>query len=257
LLDSRDQAGTASAILVNEALVRQFLSGQDAIGKFITLGGSNKYQVAGVVGDVKQSGLIQASRPEMYWPYTQSPDTGLTSNVSLVVRANAEPAGLTSAIRNAVLTVDPGQPIHNVQTMEEVIATSVSDRRLNTLLLTLFAGIALTLALIGVYSVMSYLVVQNTREIGIRIALGAQVRDVLRLVVGQGMLLTSIGIVIGIALSFALTRLMEGLLFGVAATDAMVFVTAPIILIFVALLACLIPAWRASKVDPILALRYE
>ncbi|HMZ20580.1 MAG TPA: FtsX-like permease family protein, partial [Blastocatellia bacterium] len=119
------------------------------------------------------------------------------------------------------------------------------------------AGIALTLALIGVYSVMSYLVVQNTREIGIRIALGAQVRDVLRLVVGQGMLLTAAGVGIGIGLSFGLTRLMEGLLFGVTATDTMVFASAPVILIIVALLACLIPAWRATKVDPILALRHE
>ncbi len=257
LIDSRDQAGTASAIVVNEALVKHFLAGQDAIGKFVTLGSQNKYQIAGVVGDVRQSGLVQVSRPEIYWPYTQSPDTGLTGNVSLVVRASAQPAALTSAVRDAVLAVDPAQPLHNVKTMEEVVAESVSDRRLNTLLLTLFAGIALTLALIGVYSVMSYLVVQNTREIGIRIALGAQMRDVLRLVVGQGMLLTGIGIGIGIGLAFGLTRLMEGLLFGVTATDTMVFATAPVILIAVALLACLIPAWRATKVDPILALRYE
>lgn len=257
LIDNRDQATTASVIVVNEALVHQFLSGQDPIGKSITLGSPNKYQIVGVVGSVKQSGLVQASRPEMYWPYTQSPDTGLTSSVALVVRATGDPAGLTSAVRNAVLSVDPGQPIHNVQTMDEVIANSVSDRRLNTLLLTLFAGIALSLAMIGVYSVMSYLVVQNTREIGIRIALGAQVRDVLRLVVGQGMVLASIGVGIGLALSFALTRLMEGLLFGVAATDVMVFTSAPLLLLVVALFACYLPAWRATKVDPIFALRYE
>lgn len=257
LIDNRDQADTAPSIVVNEALVRHFLSGQDPLGKFVTLGGPNKYQIVGVVGDVKQSGLVQPTRPEIYWPYTQCPDTGLTSNVALVVRATMNPSALTSAVRNAVLSVDPGQPIHNVKTMEEVIADSVSDRRLNTLLLALFAGIALSLALIGVYSVMSYLVVQNTREIGIRIALGAQVRDVLRLVVGQGMVLAGIGVGIGLALAFALTRLMEGLLFGVAATDLVVFLSAPLILLIVALFACYLPAWRATKVDPILALRYE
>ncbi|HMZ21724.1 MAG TPA: ABC transporter permease, partial [Blastocatellia bacterium] len=133
LIDNRDQAGTPSAIVVNEALVKHFLAGQDAPGKFVTLGGQNKYQIVGVVGDVRQSGLTQVTRPEIYWPYTQSPDTGLTGNVSLVVRANAQPAALTSAVRNAVLAVDPAQPIHNVKTMEEVVAEHVSDRRLNTL----------------------------------------------------------------------------------------------------------------------------
>ncbi|MEP7342879.1 MAG: ABC transporter permease [Acidobacteriota bacterium] len=257
LLDSRDQPDTAPSVTVNQTFVRSFLADQDPIGKTVRRGGDAKYQIVGVVGDVKQAGLARESRPEMYWAYPQSPDTGLTSNVGLVVRATANPAALTSAVRNAVLAVDPGQPIHNVQTMEEVIADSVSDRRLNTLLLTLFAGVALALALIGVYSVMSYLVVQNTREIGIRIALGAQVRDVLRLVIGQGMLLTLIGIGIGVALSLALTRLMTTLLYGVTATDPLVFVAAPLILVAVALLACFIPAWRATKVDPILALRYE
>jgi putative ABC transport system permease protein len=260
MLDERDQSDTALSLLVNETVVRRLFSGQppltDAIGKYVTVNNS-KYQIVGVVGDVKQSGLVQPTRPEIYWPYPQSPDTGLTGSVALAVRATGEPTALTAAVRNAVLAVDPAQPIHNVKAMEEVIADSVSDRRLNTLLLTLFAAVALLLALIGVYSVMSYLVAQNTREIGIRIALGAQVRDVLRLVVGQGMVLTLIGIAMGIALSFALTRLMDTLLFGVTATDPTVFVAAPLIILVVALLACHIPAWRATKVDPILALRYE
>lgn len=256
LLDNRDQETTAPSIVVNQTLVRQYLPGQDAVGKFVVLD-NTKYQIVGVVGDVRQSGLTQGACAEIYWPYTQSPDTGLTKTVGLAVRAAGNPAGLTSAVRNAVLSVDPGQPIHNVKTMEEVVADSVADRRLNTLLLSIFAAIALTLALIGVYSVMSYLVAQNTREIGIRIALGAQMRDVLRLVVGQGMVLVAIGVVIGITLAFALTRLMETLLFGVTATDPLTFAASPLIIAAVALLACLVPAFRATKVDPMVTLRYE
>jgi putative ABC transport system permease protein len=257
LLNNSDQAGTLQSVLINETMARQFFPDQDAVGKFIIIGDSDKYQIVGIVGDVKQSGLTQASRPEMYWPYTQSPDTSLTINVSLVVRTGAAPTELTSAIRNAVLAVDPAQPIYNVQTMEEVIAASVSDRRLNTLLLTLFAGIALILALIGVYSVMSYMVVQNTREIGIRMALGARAQDILRLVIGQGAVLTSIGISIGIGLSLGLTRMLESLLYNISSTDPLTFVMTPVLLLSVAFLACWIPARRATRVDPMIALRQE
>jgi putative ABC transport system permease protein len=257
LLNNSDQAGTLQSVLINETMARQFFPDQDAVGKFIIIGDSDKYQIVGIVGDVKQSGLTQASRPEMYWPYTQSPDTSLTINVSLVVRTGAAPTELTSAIRNAVLAVDPAQPIYNVQTMEEVIAASVSDRRLNTLLLTLFAGIALILALIGVYSVMSYMVVQNTREIAIRMALGARAQDILRLVIGQGAVLTSIGISIGIGLSLGLTRMLESLLYNISSTDPLTFVMTPVLLLSVAFLACWIPARRATRVDPMIALRQE
>jgi putative ABC transport system permease protein len=257
LLNNNDQAGTSSSILINEALVRQFFADQDAVGKFISRGGTDKYQIVGIVGDVKQSGLTQATRPEIYWPYTQSPDTGLSGSVSLVVRTVGAPTALTSAIRNAVLAVDPAQPIYNVQTMEEVIAASVSDRRLNTLLLGLFAGIALTLALIGVYSVMSYMVVQHTREIGIRMALGARARDVLQLVIGQGAVLAILGISIGIGLSLMLTRLLGSLLYNISPTDPLTFVLTPVLLLSVAFLACWIPARRATKVDPMIALRQE
>jgi putative ABC transport system permease protein len=257
LLNNNDQAGTSSSILINEALVRQFFADQDAVGKFISRGGTDKYQIVGIVGDVKQSGLTQATRPEIYWPYTQSPDTGLSGSVSLVVRTVGAPTALTSAIRNAVLAVDPAQPIYNVQTMEEVIAASVSDRRLNTLLLGLFAGIALTLALIGVYSVMSYMVVQHTREIGIRMALGARARDVLQLVIAQGAVLAILGIGIGIGLSLMLTRLLGSLLYNISPNDPLTFVLTPMLLLSVAFLACWIPARRATKVDPMIALRQE
>lgn len=255
-LDERDQAQTAPSIMINETTARIYSPGQDPIGKTAIVDGS-KFTIVGVAADVKQAGLTQAARPEIYWTYQQTPYDGLISNVSLVVRAKGDSTALAGVVRSAVLAVDPAQPIHQVKTMEQVVADSVSDRRLNTILLSLFAGVALALALVGVYSVMSYLVIQNTREIGVRIALGARRADVLRMVVGRGFKLTLIGTTLGVAASIGLTRLMTTFLYGVAATDLVSFIAAPLILITVALLACFIPAWRASKVDPIIALRYE
>jgi putative ABC transport system permease protein len=177
--------------------------------------------------------------------------------MSLVVRAAADPEALVSAVRNAVREIDPAQPLFNVKTMEAVVADSVSDRRLNMLLLGIFAAVALTLAMIGIYSVMSYTVSQHTREIGIRMALGAQPMDVLKLVVGQGMGLTLVGVGIGVAGAFGLTRLMATLLYGVTATDPLTFALVSALLMVVALLACCVPARRATKVDPMVALRTE
>ena len=256
LVDERDQEQAAPVALVNQTFVRQLVNDQEPLGKFVRMG-NTKYQIVGVVADVRQSGLLQPARSEMYWHYAQVPAKDLRSSVSLVARATAEPTALTAAIRREVLAIDPGQPIHNVKTMEEVIADSVADRRLNMLLLGLFAAVALALALIGVYSVMSYQVAQHTREIGIRLALGAQTRDVLKLVLGQGLLLTTVGIVVGLSGAFGLTRLMENLLYGVKATDGLVFSVVPLLLVLIALLACCIPARRAAKVDPLVALRYE
>jgi putative ABC transport system permease protein len=255
-VDEHDQESAAPVVVVNQTFVKQLLNDQDALGKFVKLD-STKYQIVGVVADVRQSGLLQPARPEMFWPYPQVPYKDLRSSVSLVVRAAAEPTALAAAIRREVLAIDPGQPVHNVKTMEEVIADSVADRRLNMLLLGVFAAVALVLALIGVYSVMSYQVAQHTREIGIRIALGAQTRDVLKLVLAQGMLLTAAGVAIGVGGAFSLTRLMENLLYGVKATDALIFSAVPLLLVLIALLACCIPARRAARVDPLIALRYE
>jgi putative ABC transport system permease protein len=255
-VNERDQAGTAPVVVVNQTFVKQLLNDQDALGKFVVLD-NTKYQIVGVVGDVRQSGLTRTARPEMFWHYPQVPYTDLRSSVSLVARTATEPTSVVAAIRREVQAIDPGQPIHNVKTMNEVVADSVADRRLNMLLLGVFAAVALVLALVGVYSVMSYQVAQHTREIGIRIALGAQTRDVLKLVLGQGLLLTLAGIAIGIGGAFALTRLMENLLYGVQATDTLVFSTVPLLLILIALLACCIPARRAARVDPLIALRYE
>jgi len=213
--------------------------------------------VVGVVGDVRQSGVTQAVRAEVFVPVAQATWTPLAQTMSLVVRADAEPEALISAVRNAVREIDPAQPVFNVKTMEAVLADSVADRRLNMQLLGIFAAVALTLAVIGIYSVMSYTVSQHTREIGIRMALGARPLDVLKLVVGQGMGLTLVGVGLGLAGAFGLTRLMSTLLYGVEATDPLMFAAVSALLVIVSLLACYVPARRATKVDPTVALRTE
>ena len=188
-----------------------------------------------------------------YWPHPELTYSGMT----LVLRAQGEPTAIANAARNVIRTLDPEQPVADVRPMESLIGTSVARARFNTLLLTIFAVVALLLASLGIYGVVAYSVAQRTREIGVRMALGARRMDVLRLVVRRGMTLALGGVAIGVAASFALTRLMETLLFNVSATDPLTFAGIPLLLIFVALLACLIPARRAAKVDPMVALRYE
>ncbi|HKY04372.1 MAG TPA: ABC transporter permease [Blastocatellia bacterium] len=254
--NAQDQPNTEPVILINQTLARRYMEGEDPIGKRIRIGGQSR-TVIGMVGDVKQSGLTGPARPEIYVPYTQGLSPDWMRDMTLVVRATSDPTLLTNAVRDEVLGVDPAQPIYNVKTMEQVISDSFSYQRLNTLLLSIFAGVALLLAVIGIYSVMSYTVTQNTREIGLRMALGAQQKDVLKLIVGQGLMLTLIGVGVGLAASFALTHLMASLLFGVTATDPLTFAAVSLLLIIVAVLACFIPARRATRVDPMVALRYE
>jgi putative ABC transport system permease protein len=254
---AQDQSNSEPVVIVNQTLARRFMPGQDPIGKRIRSVGNNWRTVVGVVGDVRQSGVTQAARAEIFVPFTQAIWTPLTQTMSLAVRADAEPEALISAVRNAVREVDPAQPVFNVKTMEAVVADSVADRRLNMLLLGIFAAVALSLAVIGIYSVMSYTVSQSTREIGVRMALGARPLDVLKLVVGQGMGLTLVGVGLGLAGAFGLTRLMATLLYGVAATDLLTFAAVSALLAAVSLLACYVPARRATKVDPIVALRTE
>ncbi len=254
---TQDQSISAPVVIINRTLGQRYLPNQDPIGQRIRVIGNDWRTVVGVVGDVRQSSVTQAARAEVFIPVTQALYTPFTQTMSLAVRTDAEPMTLVTAVRNAVREIDPAQPVFNVKTMEAVVADSVSDRRLNMLLLGIFAAVAMTLAVIGIYSVMSYTVSQHTREIGIRMALGARPLDVLKLMVGQGMVLTLVGVGIGVAAAFALTRLMATLLYGVKATDPLTFVVVPALLVIVALLACYVPARRATKVDPMIALRYE
>ncbi|HEX8140432.1 MAG TPA: ABC transporter permease [Pyrinomonadaceae bacterium] len=252
--DERDREGARGVVIVNQTFVNKYLTGQDALGKRIKPG-REWVEIVGVVGDVKQSGLTRPVMQELFMPYEQA--ASYTQSMTLVVRGAQDPEGLIPEIRREVLAVDPNLPVYNVQTMETVITKSVSERRMNMLLLTIFAGVAMLLSMVGIYSVMSYTVTQSTREIGIRMALGAQPRDVLRLVVGQGLVLALVGVLLGILGAFGLTRLMASLLYGVKATDPWTFAGVSALLLMVALLACYVPARRATKVDPMVALRYE
>jgi putative ABC transport system permease protein len=249
---------TASQVaLINATMARRFWPNEDPTGKRFHFGhpGSTEpwMEIIGVVGDTKLYGLSNPSRLELYLPLQQSHP----NDMFLVLRSAIDPASLTPAVRDAVASIDKDQPVFNVNTMKQLVDASVATRHITLVLLGLFSGLALLLAAIGIYGVISYSVQQRTHEIGIRMALGAQRSDVLRLVVGQGVKLAALGIAIGIAAAFGLTRLMASLLFGVGAYDPVAFVTAAIILLLVAIAACYIPARRAIAVDPMVALRYE
>lgn len=255
--DARDQQGSEPVAIVNQTFARRLIPNQDPLGKYIKDDEGPGIKIVGVVGDVKQFGLIAPTIPELYTPYTQPPGPGATQTMTLVVRTFGDPEALGPALRKEVLSVDPAQPVYEVQTMQAVIGKAVSYQRLNMQLLGIFATLAMILAVIGIYSVLSYQVSQHTREIGIRMALGARRWHVLRLILREGLTLTIIGVVVGVAGAFALTRLLASLLFGVTASDPLTYVMVSLLLIVVALLACILPARRATKVDPLVALRYE
>jgi putative ABC transport system permease protein len=258
--DSRDTAQSPPLFIVNRRMAEHFWPGEDPTGKRLKIGPLDSpgawAVVVGVVGDVRQTGLYGQQDFELYVPYAQE-WRGFVAPRDLVVRTNGDAASLAGAVRQAVWAVDKDQPISNVRTMDHVVAAAVSRERFQTLLLGLFATLALVLACVGLYGVISYAVVQRTHEIGVRMALGAQPGDVLRLVINQGMLLTLIGLVIGVAGAFVVTRVMTEMLFGVTATDPLTFAGVPLVLGVIAFLACYVPARRATKVDPLVALRYE
>jgi putative ABC transport system permease protein len=211
-------------------------------------------KIVGVVGDVKHFGLERRNSADLYVCYMQRPRR--TGDMTVVVRSKGETTNLASAVRQEVKAIDKNLPV-SFGAMEQVFARSTANRRYNVILLGVFAALALLLAVVGISGVMSYAVTQSTREIGIRLALGAQSRDVLKLVLGQGLVLTLLGVGIGLAGALALTRLMANLLYGVTATDPMIFTTVSLLMVIVALIACYVPARRAMKVDPMVALRYE
>ena len=239
-------------MIINQEAVRRFWPDESPIGQRITFDNRTR-TVVGVVGDVKQSGLDIETRPEMFSPYYQV----TVPFGTILVRTKSDAAAMTSTVRSAMQEIDRDLPLYGIKTVNDVINESVAPQRLNMLLLGIFGGLALVLAAVGLYGVISYSVSQRTREIGIRVALGASHKSVLRLVVGQGVILSVIGVVIGIVVSFFLTKLMTSLLFGVSPTDPITFGAISALLIGVSVVSSLIPALRAIKVDPMIALRYE
>jgi putative ABC transport system permease protein len=271
--DQRDNEHATPVVIINEAMANRYWPGADPLGKRIKLGGPPApdpwMTIIGVVGNVRQYALEDKTRPEFYRPFPQSQDEDYgsrsqsparyrgTDTVSLVIRCSGQPGDMADAVRKLVWSFDSDQPIRRIAMMEEILNEAVAPRRFNMILFGALGGAALLLAAVGIYGVMAYTVTQRTHEIGIRLALGAQTRDVLRFVIGQGMTLTAIGLLLGLAAALALTRLIQGWLFGVGATDPLTFVAFALLLTLVALLACYLPARRATKVDPMIALRHE
>ena len=259
--DEHDTQQAPPVLIVNETFARRYFAGTDALGQRIIIEGERgdnsvppPREIVGIVGDVRHQSLDTESGPEYYVPYTQAPQAFM----SLVVRSSADnPGSLATSIRQIIKQVDKDQYVAAIEPMTKLVAESVARRRFNMMLTGLFAGVALLLASVGIFGVLNYMVAQRTQEIGLRVALGAQTRDLLRLVLGQGLRLILFGLVVGLAASFALTRVLAGLLFGVTPTDPLTFVAVSSLLLGVALLACYVPARRATKVDPLVALRYE
>ncbi|HEV2488746.1 MAG TPA: ABC transporter permease [Candidatus Acidoferrales bacterium] len=261
MLNASDTERNAYVAVVNESMVKEYFPGQSPLGKHIQVGATPDNQIpwmeiVGVVGDMKRSLASEASA-EMYIPYRQADTLIPIFAMSVVLRTANDPHAEVSALRSAVHDLDPNQPLVNFRTMQENIATSVSDPRFRTMLLGIFAASALLLSVIGLYGLMAYSVAQRTSEIGIRLALGAQRRDVLKLIVAQGLKLVLVGVAIGLGGALTLSRLLARFLYGVVPSDPATFAGVSVILTAVALVACWIPARRAMKVDPIVALRYE
>jgi len=257
LFNEQDDTTKPVAVIVDEYMAGQLWPGQDATGKrmhIVELKRDDPWQVVvGVVGRVKQDSLDSEPRMAFYLPQTQFPTRAMT----VALRSSADRAGVLSAVKRELRALDPDLPMYYVRSMRQRVDESLARRRFSMLLLGVFAGVALVLATIGIYGVMAYLVSQGTREIGIRMALGATQRDVLGLIVRQGMTLAISGLAIGLAGAFLLTRLIRSLLFGVEATDPLTFVGISVLLAFMALLASYIPAQRAARIDPMVSLRCD
>ena len=246
--------------MISETLARKHFPNEEAIGKRISFSQSEPrwYEVVGVAGDVKHRGLDARDRPELYVPYRQPLfDSWIVRPMYLAVRTAGEPLAAVAAVRREVTGLDPDQPISDVRSMDERITRSLTGRRFNMVLLSLFAALALTLAAVGIYGIVAYAVTERSHEIGLRVALGAQRRDVVAMVVRQGMTMALIGTAAGVTASLVMVRVMSGLLFGVSAADPVTFVAIPLLLVMVSLAACYIPARRATRVDPMIALRSE
>jgi predicted permease len=257
--DEHDGDKSQPVAIVSESMARRFWPRGDALGKRLHLGfeGSPWYSVVGVALDVKQMGLEKEAPLAIYVPYSQAPRSFFLSFMTIATRTDSDPLSMANALRRAVLAVDPNMPLFDVTSMEQLVYQSVSTPRFNAFLLAGFASLALILAVVGIYGVTSYSVTQRTHEIGIRMALGAERLDVLRMVVRQGLRLVGLGTAIGVVAAFAITKVLRSMLCGAQHTDALTYFTVAAALIGVSLLATCIPARRATKVDPLVALRYE
>jgi putative ABC transport system permease protein len=256
--NEQDKSDSVQTVVISEKTARHYWPGENAIGKRLKPGITTSEgpwrEVIGIVKDTRQNDFIAPPKMQMYVVHSQ---INFVVPNALVIRTSIDPLSLATSVRNAVWAIDKDQPVSNIRSMDEIVSRAVARQRFSTMLLGIFASLALVLAAVGIYGVMSYSVAQRTREIGIRMALGAQRSDVLKMAVGQGLKLVLIGIVIGLGAAFVLTRVMASLLFGVSATDPVTFVTISFVLMIVAALASYIPALRAARIDPMVALRYQ
>ena len=255
-----DDAQSIRVGMINQTMAGQFWPGMDPLGKRFKTGGPDSavpwVTIIGIVAEVRQMGTYAPVKAEMYFPYRQIARGAYTPR-QLVIRTAGEPIALAAAVRREIHAIDPNQPISDIRTMDDILSSETSARQLGMLLLAAFAGLALLLSMLGIYGVLSYFVAQHTQPIGVQMALGASAANILGLVLKKGMALAVTGLAAGVVLSFVLTRLMQSLLYEVSAADPLTFAGVAALLLTVAFIACYLPARRAMKVDPIVALRYE
>jgi putative ABC transport system permease protein len=260
-LQDSDRENTPAVVVINETMARTYFGNESALGKHLQIGALPDPQVpwmevVGIVGDVKQ-GLAAEPPSEMYVPYRQANEVLPVTFLSVVLRTDADPALIASSVRNVVHEIDANQPVVNVRTMEENLAAAMSQPKFRTLLLSIFAGLGLLIACVGIYGVMAYSTTQRTREIGVRMALGSTPEAIFRLVLGEGLRLTVIGVLVGVAASIAATRYLSSLLFQIRSTDPLTMAAVAVLLLAAAAVACYLPARRATRVDPMIAVHYE